>query len=83
MSRSTEFDREEIILKAMNLFWKKGYEGTSLKDLTNETGLLKGTKFRIWPQRKTVGKVMLGNLLGNIAIQTDFLELNRISWFTA
>ncbi len=54
MSRSTEFDREEIILKAMNLFWKKGYEGTSLKDLTNETGLLKGSLYNSFKSKENL-----------------------------
>jgi AcrR family transcriptional regulator len=32
--RPRTFDREAALLRAMELFWAKGYEGTSLSDLT-------------------------------------------------
>lgn len=35
MARSVEFNEEEAIQKAMEVFWKKGYSGTSLRDLTD------------------------------------------------
>lgn len=33
MARSLEFNEEEAIKKAMDVFWKKGYSGTSIRDL--------------------------------------------------
>lgn len=33
------FDIEETIERAMQVFWKKGYEGTSIADLTEATGV--------------------------------------------
>ena len=54
MSRTTEFDREDIIAKAMNLFWNKGFEGTSLKDLTQETGLLKGSLYNTFKSKENL-----------------------------
>jgi TetR/AcrR family transcriptional repressor of nem operon len=33
MARNLEFDEEEAIKKAMEVFWKKGYSGTSIRDL--------------------------------------------------
>ena len=35
MARNVEFNEEEAIRKAMEVFWKKGYNGTSLRDLTD------------------------------------------------
>ncbi|WP_343671201.1 TetR/AcrR family transcriptional regulator [Chitinophaga sp.] len=35
MARSVEFNEEEAIQKAMNVFWEKGYNGASLRDLTD------------------------------------------------
>src|SRR5882724_2193226 len=32
--RPREFDREAALTKAMKLFWTKGYEATSIADLT-------------------------------------------------
>jgi TetR/AcrR family transcriptional regulator, transcriptional repressor for nem operon len=35
MARNVEFDETLAIHKAMEVFWKKGYNGTSLRDLTD------------------------------------------------
>ncbi|RYF93506.1 MAG: TetR/AcrR family transcriptional regulator [Chitinophagaceae bacterium] len=34
MARNVEFNEEKAIQKAMEVFWEKGYNGTSLRDLT-------------------------------------------------
>ena len=39
MPRIEEFDREAVLQKAMNVFWEKGYYGTSMQDLVDVTGL--------------------------------------------
>ncbi|CAM3545322.1 TetR/AcrR family transcriptional regulator [Paenibacillus lupini] len=39
MTRSKEFDEREVLLKAMYLFWEKGYEKTSLQDLVTHMGI--------------------------------------------
>lgn len=35
MARNLEFDEEQAIKKAMGVFWKKGYSGTSIRDLAD------------------------------------------------
>jgi TetR/AcrR family transcriptional repressor of nem operon len=35
MARNVEFDEERAIQKAMEVFWKKGYSGASMRDLTD------------------------------------------------
>ncbi|ARP84455.1 TetR family transcriptional regulator [Bordetella genomosp. 8] len=37
--RPREFDREAALAKAMRLFWTKGYEATSISDLTKALGV--------------------------------------------
>jgi TetR/AcrR family transcriptional repressor of nem operon len=34
MGRTVEFDEEAAIARAMNVFWAKGYNGASMRDLT-------------------------------------------------
>ena len=36
MARAKVFDEETVLNKAVNLFWKKGYNGTSAQDLVDE-----------------------------------------------
>ncbi|MCM2677631.1 TetR/AcrR family transcriptional regulator [Alkalicoccobacillus plakortidis] len=35
MARNKEFDEQEVLNKAMEVFWKQGYEKTSLQDLVD------------------------------------------------
>ena len=39
MARIAAFDRDTVLLGAMNVFWEKGYNGTSMQDLVQATGL--------------------------------------------
>jgi AcrR family transcriptional regulator len=39
MGRPREFDTGKALERAMELFWRQGYEGTSLGDLTRELGV--------------------------------------------
>ena len=39
MPKTESFDRDEVMDKTMKLFWRKGYNGTSMQDLVDVTGL--------------------------------------------
>ncbi len=39
MARPKEFDREHVLARAMELFWARGYEATSLGDLVDHLGI--------------------------------------------
>jgi TetR/AcrR family transcriptional repressor of nem operon len=41
MARPRTFDPDEALLAARQVFWRKGYQSTSLDDITDETGLAK------------------------------------------
>jgi len=43
MARTKAFDRNEVLTKAMNLFWKKGYHATSIQDLVDHLGINRGS----------------------------------------
>lgn len=45
MARPQEFDTAEALYKAMDVFWRKGYEATSLADLLDATGLSKSSLY--------------------------------------
>src|SRR5436305_13985260 len=39
MARQKEFDRDEVLHKAMEVFWTRGYEGASMQDLVKRMGI--------------------------------------------
>jgi len=46
VGRPREFEEDRVLEAVMNTFWRKGYEGTSLKDLCSATGLHKGSLYQ-------------------------------------
>ncbi|MEU8360479.1 helix-turn-helix domain-containing protein [Nonomuraea sp. NPDC048882] len=45
MARTREFDTEAAVSRAMELFWTRGYEATSLRDLTSRLGIGQGSLY--------------------------------------
>ncbi|WP_435171977.1 TetR/AcrR family transcriptional regulator [Paenibacillus glycanilyticus] len=45
MARPREFDQDAVLQKAMELFWEKGYERTSIQDLVERTGVHRGSLY--------------------------------------
>lgn len=45
MARPREFDENKVLDEAMNLFWHKGYEATSIQDLITAMGISRGSLY--------------------------------------
>jgi TetR/AcrR family transcriptional repressor of nem operon len=45
MVRPREFDENQVTEAIMMVFWEKGYEATSMQDIVEATGLLKGSLY--------------------------------------
>lgn len=54
MGRQKEFDQEEALIKARNLFWDKGYEKTSLNDLLDVMGIHKKSFYDTFGSKKEI-----------------------------
>ena len=54
MVRQKEFDTEEILDKAIELFWKKGYGNTSIQDLVDYLGIGRGSLYNAFENKHAV-----------------------------
>ncbi|MGN8068190.1 TetR/AcrR family transcriptional regulator [Mucilaginibacter sp. 22184] len=45
MARTKEFDENEVLNKAIDLFWLKGYNGTSMQDLVDGLGISRSSLY--------------------------------------
>lgn len=54
MGRSREFDENVVLQKAMELFWKQGYEKTSLNDLVEHMGIHRRSLYDTFGDKHTL-----------------------------
>jgi TetR/AcrR family transcriptional repressor of nem operon len=54
MARSKEFDPERALAKAMDLFWRLGYENTSLEALMQEMGVAKQSLYDTFGDKRSL-----------------------------
>lgn len=52
MPRPLAFDREQKLQQAMILFWKKGFDGTSIQDLVNELNINKFSLYNTYGDKQ-------------------------------
>lgn len=61
LGRKRAFDREEALDKAMKLFWRSGYSGTSLSNLTAELGINKPSLYAAFGNKEQLFKSALSH----------------------
>jgi len=54
IGRPRKLEPEAILEIAMNIFWAKGYEATSVADILNATGLHKGSLYQTFGDKKSL-----------------------------
>ncbi len=54
IGRPREFDVNRALERAMRLFWRQGYEGTSLADLTQELGLTRPSLYAAFESKEAL-----------------------------
>ena len=46
MARPKDYDRDDVLISARDLFWEQGYEATSITELEERTGLNRSSLYR-------------------------------------
>ncbi len=56
MPRVKQFDENEVLAKAMNLFWKQGYSATSVQDLVSCLGISRASLYDTFGDKEQLFK---------------------------
>lgn len=59
IGRPREFDTEQALELATSLFWRKGYQGTSLSDLTEMLGITRPSLYAAFGNKESLFRLVL------------------------
>ncbi len=76
MARNKAFEEQEILEKAILLFWTKGYHATSIDDLTKYLGVSRSSLYDTFGDKKAIFMLALQNYTKN-AHKTAFAVANE------
>lgn len=65
MARPAEFDRNEVLNQAMEVFWRTGYTATSVTDLVNATQLNPGSLYGAFNSKRGLFLEVIDNYANN------------------
>ncbi len=65
MARPREFNHKKVVDRITELFWEKGFKGTSMDDLVKTTGLNKGSLYTCFGNKEAIFKLALTNYVGS------------------
>ncbi|MEP3346942.1 MAG: TetR/AcrR family transcriptional regulator [Litoreibacter sp.] len=84
MARPREFDPDDAIERAMNVFWQHGYDGASLADLLAGMGLTRGSLYKAFKDKHSLFlRVLKRYEQGAVAQAVEFLSAEDIPDGTA
>jgi TetR/AcrR family transcriptional repressor of nem operon len=65
--RPKDFDEDAVLDKAVDIFWKQGYEATSLEQLLAAMKMGKGSMYHNFGNKRTVFKLALNRFIQNFS----------------
>ncbi len=73
MARPREFDEREVLDRALDVFWTKGFEATSVQDLVNATGLGRASLYAAFGDKEGLFAATLEHYQKQRAAELDTL----------
>lgn len=70
MRRPRSFDLDRALGRALQVFWRKGYEGTSLSDLTKAMGINRPSLYAAFGDKEALFRKVLDRYLDGPAAYT-------------
>jgi len=71
MPRKPTFDRDEVLERAMNVFWSRGYNRTSMRDLREATCLNPGSLYAAFHNKQGVFEESIGLYVRGLRREVD------------
>ena len=83
MGRNVEFNKEETVKKAMNVFWEKGYNGTSMQDLVDAMQINRSSLYNTIGDKQQLFHECVNDYANSIMCQTLTLIKDETSALNA
>lgn len=69
LGRPKKFNREEALIAALNVFWMKGYDGASMRDLTSAMGIKGPSLYAEFGDKQSLYHLAIDNYMSNDACE--------------
>jgi TetR/AcrR family transcriptional regulator, copper-responsive repressor len=69
--RPRQYDRDEVLDKAMQVFWGQGFAATSLDDLTAAMGMTRPSLYNAFGDKEAVYRLALARFVAALRAQAD------------
>ncbi len=79
MARHKEFDRELVLDGAMGVFWRKGYEATSVEDLVAATGINRASMYNTFGDKRGLFLAAVDHYLAKVIAERLAILLDPVS----
>jgi TetR/AcrR family transcriptional repressor of nem operon len=73
MAGKKAFEPQRVLEKAMNAFWERGYEGLSIEDLVQSTGIGRGSLYGTFGDKHALYLAALDQYIAAVRAQTTAL----------
>ncbi|MEN8238249.1 MAG: TetR/AcrR family transcriptional regulator [Actinomycetota bacterium] len=74
MARARTYNRQEMLTRSMEVFWDRGYEATSIEDVTTATGVSRSSIYQAFGSKRGLFDAVVGRYLEGIDQMLEPLE---------